>query len=208
MKMTKSLGLALSAAMVGTALGCSSAVPSASTTETTVIPKAASIVEGSLAPDQLLKNDRQIMVNGQAMTFDQVRKMLPARISAAEASKMLVKIDESKVVDVKSMETQQWRGRGFYGRGIGRGFGLGWGRGFYGGYGGLYGGYGAGLWGGYGGLGCGYGGFSYLGLGGYYFPYYPIGAYYYPYIYPYGGLSYAPYMYGYGGGLYPYSYCW
>ncbi len=189
MKMTRSLSLALSVALVGTALGCASTAPNANTPAPAAIPQASSITEGSVHPDQFMQSDRQIMVNGQAMSFDQIRKNLPSRISEADAAKLLVEIDTSKIKD-GDMEVQQRFGRGFA-----RGFSRGWGRGFYGGFG-------RGL--GYG----GYGRFRYLGYGGSYWPYYGYGGYYYPYSYGYGGLSYWPYLYGYGGGYYPYSYCY
>ena len=235
MKMTKSLGLALGALLAGSAIGCAPAIPTASTAPAAPIPMAQNILEGSVSPDQFFQSDRQIMVNGKAMSFDQIRKQLPARISEADAAKMLVKIDDSKVMPFEEskelapagMEVQQYgrfargaygRGayaRGAYGRGIyGRGFARGWGRGYYGGYGRLgygYGAYGYGGYGfpGYGGYGFpGYGGFSYLNYAGCMFPYYNYGGYYYPFSYGFGGCNYMPYLYGFAGSYYPYSYCW
>ncbi|MNS20435.1 hypothetical protein D3C72_521710 [compost metagenome] len=109
---------------------------------------------------------------------------LPARISEADAAKMLVQIDPSQV-RTNSYSVQQWgfRGgmRGFGGYGGFRGFGRGW----------------------YGGFGRGFGAYRYFGYGGRYFPYYNLGSYYYPYTYG----SYYPYLYNYSNYYYPYT-CW
>lgn len=188
MKVTRYLALAMSTALVGSALGCAPAIPNAKTPD--AIPMAQSLMEGSVHPDQLITDDRMVMVDGKTMSFEQIRQQLPARISEADAARLLVSIDPSKVMDSGEMELQQRRGW----RGGGRSFARGWGRGFARGFGrGLY---------------RGFGNYRYFGYRGYYFPYYYNAGYYYPYTYPYGGLTYAPYLYGYGGGLYPYSYCW
>ncbi len=191
MRVNRTLGIAMSTALVGTALGCAPAIPGAQTPAD--VPQVQNLSEGSIAPDQHIQNDRQIMVDGQPMNVEQIRKELPSRISEADAAKLLIEIDTSKIVEDKGLEVQQRYGRGyrrgFYGRGYARGFG----RGFYGRYG--YGRY-------------GYGRFRYYGHRGYYYPYYRYAGYYYPYTYPYYSYSYYPYMYRYGGYYYPYSYYW
>lgn len=169
------MGLALSAAMAGTALGCAPAIPNAESS----FPKAPAMTEGTVHPDQLIQGDRQIMVKGQALTFDEFRKQMPSRISDQDAAKLLVEIDPSKITQ-GSMETQQsiFRSRGHI---------RGWGgfrhRGFF-----------------------GTRRFRYFGYGGLYYPYYSYANYWYPYSYAYGGCSAYPYLYGYGGSYYPYSY--
>jgi len=189
MNVKQSLYLAMSTALVGTALGCAPAVPNASTPaagvpETPML--AQDLSEGTVHPDQLIQDHQRIMVGGQQLTVDQLRKALPSRISEADAAKLLVEIDPSKVIAANDQEVQQ---RGRFGRGYARGFARGWGRGFYRGY------------------GRGYGrGFRYYGYRGYYFPYYRYSGYYYPYYYPYYSYSYYPYYYGYRGAYYPYRY--
>lgn len=191
MKVNRVLTLAMSTALVGTALGCAPAIPNASTPA-----QAPVMMEGAVAPDQLIAGERQIMVDGKAMSFDEIRKNLPSRLTNEEAKKLLVEIDTSKIVESNDMELQQ-RGRGFargfggYGRGLGygRGFARGFGRGFSR-------------------FGRGFYGSRFYGFGGSYWPYYNYGNYWYPYSYAYAGLNYWPYMYGYGGSYYPYSYCW
>lgn len=185
MMVNRYLSLAMSTALVGTALGCAPSVPSASVPD---VPQAQNLTEGTVPPDQIVVNDRQIMVGNQPMDFEQVRKQLPARISEADAAKMLIELDSSKIVEPSSQELQQ---RGRFGRGYARGFYRGYGRGFYGRYG--YGRY-------------GYNRFRYYGYRGYYYPYYRYANYYYPYYYPYYSNYYYPYMYGYRGYYYPYSY--
>ena len=184
------LGLALTAGVCGGPLGCAQTSTTA-TAPAPAIPQLQTPVNGDVAPDKLIVDNQKIMVNGEAMTADQIRQQLPSRISAADAAKMLVQIDPDQIVKETAesdMKTQQWR-RGFYGRGF-------YGRGFYGGYG-LYG---RGLYG-YGGLG--YGGYGYYPYGGYYWPYYSYAGYYYPYSY---ASYYYPYLYGYGARYYPFYY--
>ena len=187
MKATRWFGLAVTAGILGGTLGCAQTTTTASA-PAPAIPQLQTPVNGTVAPDKLIVDNQKLMVNGEAMTVDQIRKQLPARISAADAAKMLVQIDPDKIVkeNAKSdMSTQQW-GRGFYGRGF-------YGRGFYGGYG-LYG---RGLY--------GYGGYGYYPYGGYYWPYYSYAGYYYPYSY---ASYYYPYLYGYSSLYYPYYYRW
>lgn len=188
MRVNRTLGVAMSMALVGTALGCAPAVPGAQTAAD--VPQPLNLSEGTVAPDQHIQGDRHVMVDGKPMSVDQIRKELPSRISEADAAKLLIELDPSKIVESKDLEVQQRYGRG-YGRGYARGFGRGYGRGFYGRYG--YGRY-------------GYGRFRYYGHRGYYYPYYRYANYYYPYYYPYYSNYYYPYMYGYGGYYYPYSY--
>jgi hypothetical protein len=185
----------MSAALVGAGLGCAPAVPGAQSPAD--VPQALNLSEGTVAPDQHIKSDRQIMVDGQPMDVDQIRKQLPSRISEADAAKLLIELDPSKIVEDKDLEVQQRYGR--YGRGYGRSYGRGYARGFGRGYGrGFYGRYGYGRY--------GYRRFRYYGHRGYYYPYYRYAGYYYPYSYPYASSYYYPYMYGYGGHYYPYSY--
>jgi len=178
MKVNRVLTLAMSTALVGTALGCAPAIPNASTPA-----QAPVMMEGAVAPEKLIAGDRQIMADGQAMSFDEIRKHLPSRLTNEEAQKLLVDIDTSKIMASSDMELQQ-RGRGFA-RGFGRGFSRGFGRGFR-----------------------SFGRSRFFGFRGSYFPYYSYGNYWYPYSYPYAGLSYYPYLYSYAGSYYPYSYCW
>ncbi|MNY20104.1 hypothetical protein D3C86_1535670 [compost metagenome] len=183
MKATRWLGLAVTAGVLGGTLGCAQTSTTASA-PAPAIPQLQTPVSGTLAPDKLIIDNQKLMVNGQAMSVDQVRKQLPSRISAADAAKMLVQIDPNKIVKetAKSeQKTQIWWGGGL------------WGRGFWGGYG-LYG---AGLY--------GYGGYGYYPYYGYYWPYYSYAGYYYPYSY---ASYYYPYLYGYGGLYYPYYYRW
>ncbi len=193
MNVKQTLGLAMSGALIGTALGCAPSVPNSSVPAADIPAsalKAQDLSEGAVHPDQLIQDGQRIMVGGQPLTVEQLRKELPSRISEADAAKLLVEIDPSKVIEPKDQEIQQ-RGRGF-GRGYGRGFARGFGRGFYRGYGrGFYGGYGR---------------FRYYGHRGYYFPYYNYAGYYYPYYYPYYSYNYYPYFYGYRGYYYPYRY--
>ncbi|GEM_PF-1772251 len=198
MKATRFLSLALTTGLMGT-MGCAQSVPSLSPAPAPAIPQLQATAGGSVAPDQLLVGDQQTMVNGQAMSVDQIRKLLPARISAADAAKMLVKIDMDQVVQTGEYDTQQRFGRGFGGRGFGRGFGgrRFFGRGFFGGsrFRSRF-------------FGRGFGGLSYFPYSSYYFPYSYSAGYYYPYTYNYANTLCSPYLYGYGGSYYPYTYGW
>lgn len=179
MKATRWLGLAVTAGVIGGTLGCSNSMPVNSTQAPAVIPQAQNVPGGDLAPDKLAAGDRQIMVNGKAMSFDEIRKQLPSRISEADAAKMLVKINPDQVVkDGSEQSVQQWRGR-FFGRGF-------FGRSFF----------------------NRFSTFSYFPFYNYYFPYYNYAGYYYPYYYPYYSYSYFPYFYNYGYRYWPYSYWW
>jgi hypothetical protein len=194
MKVNPYLGLALSTALAGTALGCAPAIPNSNLPAQAPVPQAQSIMEeGAVHPDQLVQSDRQIMVGSQAMSFEEIRKQLPSRISKEDADRLLVDIDTSKIVQSGDMEVQQ-RGRGFSrgfgGRGFSRGFG---GRGFARGFGRGF---------------RSFGRSRFFGFRGSYFPYYSLGNYYYPYSYAYGAYNYYPYLYGYGSSYYPYSYCY
>lgn len=189
MNATRILTLVLSAGLVGTSLGCAQTSTTATAPEP-AIPQLQAPANGAVAPENLLVGNQQTMVNGQTLTVEQIRQQLPSRISAADAAKMLVKIDESQVaLEGSDQNTQQLRrfgGRSFFGRGI---------------YGGLryrsrF--FGRGI----------YGGLSYYPYGSYYFPYYNYGSYYYPYTYSYGSYLYSPYFYGYGARYWPYTYGW
>jgi hypothetical protein len=160
--------IALTAA---TSFGCAGAT---SPSQTPTTPMAATA-----------QADRHVQAVGDNMTFNQIVDQLPKRISEADAARMLVTIDPSKVVDENTYTVQQ-RGRGFGGGfrgGMGRGIGAFGHRGFYGGFRGNYGRY------------------RYFGHGGRYFPYYLNRGYYYPYSY---GSVY-PYFYNYANSYYPYS---
>lgn len=199
MKANRILGLALTTGLAAT-LGCAQHAPSIAPAQAPAIPQLQTMTEGSVAPDQVLVGNQQTMVNGQAMTVEEIRKQLPSRISEADAAKMLVKIDIDKVNQDASFDTQQRFGRGFGGRGFARGFG---GRGFFGR--GFYGGFGfrnrffnRGF----------YGGLGFYPYSSYYFPYYYNAGYYYPYSYSYANTLCSPYLYGYGGSYWPYTYGW
>lgn len=178
MKATRWLGLALSAGLLAGTLGCANTVPAVSTTTPAVVPQAASTAGGELAPDQLINGERQVMVNGKAMTFDQIRQQLPARISEADAAKMLVTINPSEVMDQGGdTDLQQWRRRSFFFR---RSFSP-----FF---------------------RSRFSTFSYFPYSNYYFPYYYNAGYYYPYYYPYYSYSYYPFFYRYSYRYWPFSY--
>lgn len=199
MKATRIFGLAVATTLAGT-LGCAQNVPSVPAAQTPDIPQVQAAANGPVAPENLLVGNFQTMVNGQAMSVDEIRKQLPSRISAADAAKMLVKIDIDKVVQDGEYDTQQFRrgfgGRGFIGRGFGgRGF---FGRGFYGGYGFRSRFFNRGF----------YGGLGFYPYSSYYFPYYYNAGYYYPYTYSYANTLCSPYLYGYGGSYYPYTWGW
>jgi len=182
MKATRWLGLAVTAGVLGGTLGCAQNMPSASTQAPAVIPQAQSASGGDTAPDKLVAGERQIMVNGKAMSIDEIRKQLPSRISEADAAKMLVKIDPSRVVtDGREQNVQQWWGRRF---GFGRGF---FGRSFFFNR---------------------FSTFSYFPFNNFYFPYYYNLGYYYPYSYPYYSYTYWPFFYNYGLSYWPYSWWW
>lgn len=183
--------LALSVGLIGATLGCAQGVP------TTQPPEAFAPADtmGTLPPESVILGDRQISANGQTMTLDQIRKLLPARLTPAEASKLLVSINPDRIDPSGSQEVQVrgfGRGYGGYGRGYGRGYGgYGFHRGFWPGFGARY----------------RYGAYGYYPYGGYYFPYAYNAGYYTPYCYPYAGATYYPFLYGYGN-LYNPFYCW
>jgi hypothetical protein len=158
----------LATVLAVTTFGC------ASTPSTTTAPQ-----EPMSAIDQAqfgTQSDRQIQ------SIADLKANLPAQISEADAAKMLVEIDPSKV-RTNNYSVQQWGFRGGFRGGL-RGFG-GIGRGWYGGY------------------GRGFGAYRYFGYGGRYFPYYNYGGFYRPYLYG----SYYPYLYNYANYYYPYT-CW
>lgn len=215
MKATRILGLALTTGLAAT-LGCAQTAPTitpapepaAAPATTLALPQLQTMTEGTIAPDNLLVDNQQTMVNGQAMSVEEIRKLLPSRISEADAAKMLVKIDLDKVNQSAEFDTQQrfgrGFGRGFVGRGFGRGFvGRGFGRGFFGR--GIYGGWGfrnrffnRGF----------FGGLGFLPYSSYYFPYYYNAGYYYPYTYSFANTLCSPYLYGWGGSFWPYTWGW
>lgn len=159
----------LAVATATMALGCSAvSTPSQSTTENQL---------SNVPPHEVLKGDRQILVAGLPMNFDQIAGNLPETLTVAQANRLLTSIDPSRVSTDSNFSIQQYRygfGRGFYG-----GFGRGYGGYRYYGYRGYY--------------------FPYAYSGGLYRRY----AYnnYYPFFYNYG-RSYYPFYYGnygYGG---------
>ncbi len=179
MNATRWLGLALSAGLVGGTLGCAQSMPATSTQAPAVIPQAQSVAGGDAAPESLFTGERQIMVNGNAMNFDEIRKQLPARISEADAAKMLVTLNPNEVMNSGSdSELQQWRGRRFFRRGFSPYFRTRFRR------------------------------FSYFPYRNFYFPYYYNLGYYYPYTYPFYSYSYYPFFYRHSYRYWPYAYRW
>jgi hypothetical protein len=179
MKATQWLGLALSAGLLGSSLGCANTVPAASTPAPAVIPQAQSVPGGDAAPDTLFTGERQIMVDGKAMTFDEIRKQLPSRISEADAAKLLVQINPNEVMDDgKEADLQQWRRRAFFGRRFSPFFRT------------------------------RFRSFSYFPYSNFYFPYYYNAGFYYPYTYPYYSYYYSPFFYRHSYRYWPYSYWW
>jgi hypothetical protein len=136
----------------------------------------------------------QVQPERSIMSINDLKANLPARISEADAARMLVEIDPSKIVTDGNYSVQQR----FGGRGIGRGFG-GFGRGF--GHGGFRG-FSRGFHGGFGRFG-GFNRFRYFNYGSNFYPYYLNAGYYYPYAYN----NYYNYLYPYSGSYYPYT-CW
>ncbi|MFN3430375.1 MAG: hypothetical protein ACK46X_10515 [Candidatus Sericytochromatia bacterium] len=158
----------LAVATATMALGCSAVpTPSQSTTTENALT--------NVPPHEVLKGDRQLMVAGIPMNFDQIAANLPETLTVEQANRMLVSIDPSAVSTQGNYSIQQGR--------------YGFGRGFYGGFGGRYGGYRY-----YGHRGY-Y--FPYAYSGGLYRRYNYNN--HYPFFYNYG-RSYYPYYYGgYGG---------
>lgn len=152
---------ALSVLTAATAFGCASTPTTPQSTTSTQVTAERSVMA---LPEQ------------SAQEVAQLVKQLPARISVADADKMLTTIDPSTI---KTDATRHVNIIGFRG------------------YGGIHGG-----WGhlGYGGLG--FNRFRYFGFHHRYFPYYYYNNFYYPY-YSYG---YYPYLYSYANTCYPYSY--
>ena len=168
--------------MIATAaalIGCTSP------TSTQPSNSAPAVHETHLPPHEVLQGDRQLLVAGISMNFEEIRANLPERISEAEASRLLTTLDPSRVKQEANFSLQSIRGGYGYG-GYGRGYSrYTYGRGFYGGFGRSYAGY------------------RYYGYGGYYFPYAYRAGYYYPYTYN----AYYPFFYGYRGYYYPF-YCY
>ena len=147
------------------------------------------------APATAPETNRSVLAAGDMKAgFEQMRANLPARISVADAKRMLTTIDPSKISAKDNPASVQWLGL--------RGFRSGW----FGGYGGLGLGLGYGLGAGWGGMygypGLGYPGFMYYNYGNFCYPYYLDGGFYYPYTY--GG--YSPFLYQYSSVWYPYTF--
>jgi len=194
MTMTRMASLTLALSMFGT-LGCAQNLPGGTPAQAPDLPALGTMTSGPVAPDQLLLDDFQTLVDGKALSVDEIRKQLPSRLSEAEAAKMLVKLDLDQVELDSAFETQQWR-RGYGGRGYaGRSF---FRRGFYGGYG-----YGSRFF-----SRSFFGGLGFYPYSGYYFPYYYNAGFYYPYTYSYAGALCSPYLYGYGARFWPYTFAW
>ena len=169
------------------------------------------------SPTQARVGDRQVLFTGQvpanAPTMDELVKNLPAQISQADASRLLITIDPAKIngfgheYGVLSGHGGGGHGGGGHGGGFhggGHGFGHGFnnfGNAFIGGWGGGWG-WGWPWWGslGWGSFGWpGWGGFGWPGWGGGVgtagsLSWYPYGGYDYPYAQ--SGGSYYPYTYG------------
>lgn len=187
MKATRIFGLAVATTLAGT-LGCAQNVPNVPAAQTPEIPQLQAAANGPVAPDKLLVDNFQTMVDGKAMSVEEIRKQLPARISAADAAKMLVKLDMDQVNQDGDYDTQQFR-RGFGGRSFFR-------RGFHGGLGFRSRFFNRSF----------FGGLGFYPYSSYYFPYYYNAGYYYPYAYNYANTLCSPYLYGYGGSYYPYTF--
>lgn len=201
MSATQITRLVLATTILGT-LGCAQGIPGGSPTVTPELPMLQTVPSGNVSPDQFVLADRQVLVDGMAIDFEQIRKQLPARISQADAAKRLVKIDPNLVdKEGSSFETQQWGrwgGRGFIRRGFGwSGFGGRWGG--WGGWGPRWGGWGG--WGGWGSLG-------WLPVSNCYFPYAFTDGCWSPVTFPVGASFYSPFLYGYGGGFSPFTCGW
>lgn len=160
---------ALSILTAATAFGCASTptTPQATTTNTAQVA------------------DRSVMAVGEnPAEVAQAIKELPARISVADADKLLTTIDPSQVKDEARHVNVRFGGYGGIGmrgvgyRGLGR-VGAGW----------------------YGRFGLGHG-YRFFGHGRRYFPYYRYGSYFYPY----SSYGYYPYLTTYSNYCYPYSY--
>lgn len=167
----------------------------------------ASTVSNQPAPN----TTRSLMAVDQAtlpdaLTDDQARAQLPARISVADANRMLIQINGSQISRDQPTYSLQARGGGHGGGGHGghgggghggHGFGHGHGFGRFNNFGGFgFGGWG-GLWGSPWLWGYGWPSYGFYGLGDYYYPYYLNSGYYYPY-------SYSPFLYRRYRWYYPY----
>lgn len=192
----RSLSRILLPAVLGaafTAFGCSSGPA------LTQSPTAAQ----ATAPQQVQSADRSVLDLATPPSMDQLAKVLPQRIPASEAGKLLVHIPANSIVQDKSYSVQAWGGRGYHGYGGHFGYhGYGGFRG-YRSYGGYYPYYSYGL---YPYLYGAYGlyNLSYYPYGGYYYPYSLYGGYYYPMSYYYNSAYYYPYLYRARSLYYPY----
>jgi hypothetical protein len=197
----KWIPLGLAAAIL-VSFGCSNGQVQAPTQTS---PRA----QDATAPMQLQSQtgDRKVLDVPTPPSMDDLAKILPSKISAADASRLLIQIDPSKIQgldDSKNYQVQVRGGHGGFHGGFGR-FGHGFGRFGRFGFGG-FGPFGFGGWGGWGWGGLGWPWWGYSGLWNNLW-WYPYGGYYYPYSYLYGGTGYYPYLYGGLGGLYnPYFY--
>jgi hypothetical protein len=82
----------------------------------TQVPRAGG---AELTPQQAVIGGRQLMVGSEALSVEQIEARLPASLTMAEAAKVLVRIDASKVVETRlPFELQAWGPRiftwGFY----------------------------------------------------------------------------------------------
>jgi hypothetical protein len=161
----------LSTALAVTAFGC------ASTPTTSTAQESLSVIDQA-----------QVQPDRSVMSIADLKANLPAQISEADAARMLVEIDPSKIVTEGNYAVQQRFGGRSIGFGGHRGLGFrGLSRGFYGGYHR------------YGGLSR----FRYFNYRNLYYPYYYNAGFYRPYIYG----SYYNYLYPYATSYYPYT-CW
>jgi hypothetical protein len=174
----------LATALAATTIGCAMN-PTTSTPESTT-PMSA-IDQAQMQPDR------------SVMSIDDLRQNLPARISEADAAKMLVTLDTSKIVMDGDYSVQQM---GYSGRSYGghRGFNIGHrGLGFRGFSRGFFHGFGHHRFNRF----SHFNRFRFFNFRNNFFPYYLNAGFYYPYTF----ASRFNYLYPYNNSYYPYN-CW
>jgi hypothetical protein len=169
----------LATAIAATSIGCAMN-PTTSTPEATTQASLSVIDQAQLQPDR------------SVMSIADLKANLPARISEADAAKMLVEIDTSKIVLGNDYSVQQLRSFGGGHRMGHRGLGFrGFSRGFHG-----FGGHRFNRF-------SHFNRFRFLNFRNNFYPYYFNSGYYYPYT----NFSTFNYLYPYNNSYYPYS-CW
>ena len=167
--------LAMGTAAAAMLIGCAT-VPTANPQATGDAASQAT----TLAPHEVLRDDRHLMVAGMPMTFEQIQAELPETLTEAQAARLLVTLDPSRVsLQAPANFTLQVYGR--------RGFHFS--RGYYGGF------------------NTRFHNFRYFSHRGYYFPYTRYGSFYrrysynnyFPFFYGYRN-SFFPYYYNSCGG--------